>query len=54
MIDWQKNQNIDTLGMKEFVKHFEKGTYPGLGTVKNLSIMHHVELVSKFLEEKTQ
>jgi hypothetical protein len=45
---WQKGKNIGTFGIKEFIKHYEEGTYPGLGTVKKLSIMHHIELVSQF------
>jgi hypothetical protein len=48
--DWQSEVGIDTFGMNEFMKHYRNGTYPGLGTVKKLSIMHHIELVSKFLD----
>ncbi|MBG9544663.1 hypothetical protein ABE29_18380 [Cytobacillus firmus] len=51
LIEWQSEVKLDTLGMKEFEKHYENGTYPGLGTVKKLSIMHHIELMNKFLEE---
>ena len=25
-------------------------TYPGLGTVKKLSLMHHIELMGRFLD----
>lgn len=50
LVEWQSKVNLDTLGMREFIKHYENGTYPGLGTVKKLSIMHHIELVSKFLD----
>ncbi len=28
------------------------GQYPGLGSVKKLSIMHHIELASRFLDKK--
>ncbi|UYZ22527.1 sce7725 family protein [Mesobacillus jeotgali] len=51
LMDWQSKVNLETYGMKEFEKHYHAGTYPGLGTVKKLSIMHHIELVNKFLEE---
>lgn len=51
LIEWQSEVKLDTFGMKEFEKHYENGTYPGLGTVKKLSIMHHIELLNKFLEE---
>jgi hypothetical protein len=40
-----------TYGLKEFINHYEKGTYPGLGVVKKLSIMHHLELMSNHLTE---
>ncbi|MEH7072061.1 sce7725 family protein, partial [Priestia megaterium] len=47
---WQERENMNTLGMKEFMKHYQNGTYPGLGTVKKLSLMHHIELVSQYLD----
>ncbi|WP_409274844.1 sce7725 family protein [Neobacillus sp. SCS-31] len=50
LAEWQEEMQLDTFGMNEFLKHFKNGTYPGLGTVKKLSIMHHIELVSKFLD----
>lgn len=49
LYEWQKGRNINTFAMKEFVEHYHKGTYPGLGTAKKLSIMHHIELISQFL-----
>ncbi|MBK5458048.1 sce7725 family protein [Peribacillus sp. TH27] len=47
---WQEKEHINTFGLREFMKHYHNGTYPGLGTVKKLSIMHHIELVSKYLD----
>jgi len=41
-----------TKGFKIFLKHFSNGTYPGLPTLKKLSIMHHLELMSKYLDGK--
>lgn len=38
-----------TLGLKIFLQHYEQQTYPGLGTVKKLSMMHHIELMGKYL-----
>ena len=38
-----------TYGLREFLSHYENGTYPGLGVVKKLSIMHHLELMSNHL-----
>lgn len=50
--NWElKNDNrIQTLALSIFLEHFEAGSYPGLGTVKKLSIMHHIELISNYLE----
>lgn len=39
-----------TTGVSTFLEHYQKQTYPGLGTVKKLALMHHLELVSQFLE----
>lgn len=38
-----------TLGLQTFLQHYEQQTYPGLGTVKKLSLMHHLELMGKYL-----
>ena len=40
-----------TFGVETFLDHYQKQTYPGLGTVKKLALMHHIELVSQFFEE---
>jgi len=40
-----------TLGLKTLLEHYEKQTYPGLGSVKKLSLMHHLELMGKYLSE---
>lgn len=38
-----------TLGLQTFLQHYNQESYPGLGTVKKLSLMHHLELMSKYL-----
>jgi len=40
-----------TYGLSTYLKHFQNGTYPGLPTLKKLSIMHHLELISKYIKE---
>lgn len=40
-----------TLGLQTFLQHYEQQSYPGLGTVKKLSLMHHLELMGKYLSE---
>jgi hypothetical protein len=51
LIQWISEANpYMTLGLKSFVECYRTGKYPGLGTVKKYSIMHHMELMSRFLE----
>lgn len=40
-----------TLGLKTFLQHYDRQTYSGLGTVKKLSLMHHIELMGRYLDE---
>jgi len=39
-----------TTGLQTLLDHYEHKTYPGLPTLKKLSIMHHLELMGKFLD----
>jgi len=52
LADWyyagQQRQN--TYALSILLKHADDGYYPGLPTIKKLSIMHHLELVGKFLD----
>ena len=41
----------ETLAISEFKRLHSTGSYPGLGTVKKLSIMHHIELVGRYLDD---
>ncbi|RVT65304.1 sce7725 family protein [Niallia taxi] len=54
MIEWYQqfisDDRMNTLAMQCFVKHSEDGTYPGLPTLKKLSIMHHLELIGRLLD----
>lgn len=43
------NQAQKTNALETLLDYSEKGYYPGLPTIKKLSIMHHLELVNKFL-----
>jgi len=40
-----------TLGLQTLLEHYDNQTYPGLGSVKKLSLMHHLELMGKYLGE---
>ncbi|MDR1194387.1 MAG: sce7725 family protein [Peptococcaceae bacterium] len=44
------NGKPPTLAMSVLNTHWAMGTYPGLPSLKKLSIMHHLELVGKFLD----
>lgn len=39
-----------TMGLKTLLNHFKDETYPGLGSLKKLTIMHHLELMGKLLD----
>ena len=54
LADWYnaESRSVEmTLGLQTFLHHFEQQTYRGLGTVKKLSLMHHLELMGKYLNE---
>jgi len=48
---YQANTFSATLGLKTLLEHYNNQTYPGLGSVKKLSIMHHLELMGRYLSE---
>ena len=54
LIKWNQKKQLDTFAMREFQRLYDEQSYPGLGTVKKLSIMHHIELVSKFLARQQE
>lgn len=45
LIVWDKKMNLKSEAMKEFRELHRKGHFPGLGTIKKLSIFHHLETV---------
>ena len=50
MIAWvDENDNPETEAVRMFKALNESGRYPGLGTVKKLSIMNHIELVMSII-----
>lgn len=50
LIEWNETMGLNTIAMKQFEKIYREQTYPGLGVVKRLSIMHHLELMGQFLD----
>ena len=52
LAEWCAEKQIETtVGLQAFLDHYTNQTYPGLGSVKKLSLMHHLELVGKYLDE---
>lgn len=52
LVDWIANNDVyESLGLKQLLNCFEESKYPGLGSVKKMSIMHHLELISHILQE---
>ncbi len=51
LVEWNKDKRLNTLAMQKFEDMYENETYPGLGVVKKLSIMHHIELIGNYLDE---
>lgn len=45
LVTWCDKSALDSLAIREFRELNMTGHFPGLGTVKKLSIMHHIELV---------
>ncbi|HAF31177.1 MAG TPA: hypothetical protein DCG75_19230, partial [Bacteroidales bacterium] len=46
LVNWCVEKNIpDTIAISQFKELYRTGHFPGLGSIKKLSIMHHIELV---------
>ena len=52
LITWKRNKKIDTYALRILEKYYSDQTYPGLGALKKFSLMHHLELMSIYLEGK--
>ena len=50
LVEWNKTMKLDTMAIKTFEKICEEQSYPGLGVVKKLSLMHHLELIGRYLD----
>lgn len=54
LVEWNSKMKLSTFGMQEFERLYNEGAYPGLGVVKKLSIMHHLEIVGNYLEDENK
>lgn len=51
--EWPKYNSVpETLGLEKLMNFYKTGRFPGLGVVKKCSLMHHLELIGKELEEE--
>lgn len=48
LIPFINDKKIDTYACNQFREIYDKGLYPGLGSVKKLSILNHIELVYRY------
>ena len=49
LIDWCNETQYDSIAIPKFKDYYEKGHFPGLGTLKKLSLMNHIDLVSRLI-----
>jgi hypothetical protein len=53
LIGWENFNNIPkTIGLTSLINCYKDGKYPGLGAVKKYSLMHHLEMMGEYLEDK--
>jgi len=52
LVRWYNDghQSQLTTALSTFISHYDNGYYPGLPTIKKLAIMHHLELMGKYLD----
>jgi hypothetical protein len=50
LVEWNEGINLNTFGINALTQMYKNEIYPGLGTVKKLSLMHHIELIGRFLD----
>lgn len=48
-LDSGSSHILETNAIKEFRQLHAKGHFPGLGSVKKLSMMHHIETLADYL-----
>lgn len=50
LVEWNRTQKLETYSMNQLIEMYTNKVYPGLGVVKKLTLMHHLELINKYLE----
>ncbi|MCO4454192.1 hypothetical protein AXE89_07150 [Staphylococcus aureus] len=56
LVTWSKNLDIKnrSYALGQFEELNENNKYPGLGLIKRLSIMHHLEIMNRYLESQNE
>ena len=50
LVKWAKSSSVcRSVGLRSIIDAYESEQYPGLGSLKKFSIMHHLELMSSIL-----
>ncbi len=49
LIDWCDQTNYNSVAIPIFREYHQNGHFPGLGTLKKLSLMNHIDLVLKLI-----
>lgn len=49
LIAWCDANSYNSIAIPEFRRYYENGHFPGLGTLKKLSLMNHIDLVLKLI-----
>lgn len=53
LIRWDKFDVIPkTIGLNSLIECYNIGKFPGLGVIKKYSLMHHIEMMGKYLEAR--
>jgi hypothetical protein len=49
LVAFLDQENIETIASRHFRDYHNRGAFPGLGMLKKLSIMHHIELIQSLI-----
>ncbi|MGV3600030.1 MAG: sce7725 family protein [Dyadobacter fermentans] len=49
LVEFIDKEDIHTLASEQFRDYYNRGAYPGLGVIKKLSLMHHIELIQSLI-----
>ncbi|MBP3206464.1 MAG: sce7725 family protein [Lachnospiraceae bacterium] len=53
LMEWEQFEDIPkTMGLESLIECYDRGKFPGLGVIKKYSLMHHIEMMGKYLEDK--